>query len=104
MSDRDLSKYDPIEVNFEYLDHTADIQIHAWGEEMKDAFANTAIGMFNYIAECNQVYPSRSEEIIIEPDEDFDPENPPDIDVFLFKLCSRKINKVFLKDFFLFFW
>lgn len=34
---------------FEYLDHTADIQIHAWGTTLAEAFLNAALGMYNYL-------------------------------------------------------
>ena len=30
--------------NFEYRDHTADIQIHAWGDSLEEAFAGAALG------------------------------------------------------------
>ncbi|KAI8465163.1 MAG: Archease domain-containing protein [Monoraphidium minutum] len=34
---------------FEYLDHTADVQLHAWGVTLEEAFANAGLAMFNYI-------------------------------------------------------
>lgn len=35
--------------NFEYLDHTADVQIHGWGHNLMDAFSSAVLGMFNYM-------------------------------------------------------
>ena len=35
-------------MNFEYLDHTADVQLHAWGATLEEAFQNCALAMFNY--------------------------------------------------------
>lgn len=35
--------------NFEYLDHTADIQLHAWGNTLAEAFQNVALAMYNYM-------------------------------------------------------
>lgn len=45
----DPSEYDPVEKNFEYLDHTADIQIHAWGGDLRSVYQSCAVGLFNYI-------------------------------------------------------
>ncbi|ACO68038.1 predicted protein, partial [Micromonas commoda] len=34
---------------YEYKDHTADIQIHSWGDSMEECFAWAALAMFNYM-------------------------------------------------------
>jgi SHS2 domain-containing protein len=39
---------------FEYLDHTADVQIHAWGPNMKVTFGAAAVGMFGYMVEIEE--------------------------------------------------
>lgn len=40
---------------FEVTDHTADVGIAAYGSDLKEAFANTAYGMFSLIAELEGV-------------------------------------------------
>ncbi|KAM3173175.1 hypothetical protein ACTXT7_013022 [Hymenolepis weldensis] len=37
------------EQHYEHLDHTADVQIHAWGKDIKEAFEQAAMGMFSYM-------------------------------------------------------
>mmetsp|Transcript_33978 Transcript_33978/g.95639 ORF Transcript_33978/g.95639 Transcript_33978/m.95639 type:complete len:147 (+) Transcript_33978:130-570(+) len=41
--------------NYEFLDHTADIQIHSWGGDVKEAFENAAVAMGDYITELSTV-------------------------------------------------
>uniref|UniRef100_A0A0N5A1N7 Archease domain-containing protein n=1 Tax=Parastrongyloides trichosuri TaxID=131310 RepID=A0A0N5A1N7_PARTI len=38
------------EIKYEYLDHTADIQLHGWGNNLEEAFEQTIIAMFGYIS------------------------------------------------------
>lgn len=40
---------------FELIEHTADIGIKAYGNNLEEAFANAAYGMFSIIAELNEV-------------------------------------------------
>ena len=44
-----------VQPSYEYLDHTADVQIHAWGESTAKAFENAAIAMFAYMADLSTV-------------------------------------------------
>jgi protein archease len=40
---------------FEVINHTADIGIVAYGTDLKQLFANAALGLFNLIADLNNV-------------------------------------------------
>ncbi|XP_014607694.1 PREDICTED: protein archease-like [Polistes canadensis] len=42
-------------VKYEYLDHTADVQLHAWGESLEEAFEQCAIAMYGYMTDLNRV-------------------------------------------------
>lgn len=41
--------------NFEYLDHTADVQLHAWGPTLEAAFAAVGLAMFNYMTPIDAI-------------------------------------------------
>lgn len=43
------------EVKYEYLDHPADVQIHAWGSELREAYEQAAMGMFGYMTDLETV-------------------------------------------------
>jgi len=53
-------------IKYEYLDHTADVQIHAWGTNIEEAFEQAAMGMFAYMTDIETVDNLRSEEITAE--------------------------------------
>ncbi|KAK5647156.1 hypothetical protein RI129_002048 [Pyrocoelia pectoralis] len=40
---------------YEYLDHTADVQLHAWGNSLKEAFEQCGIAMFGYMTNLSTV-------------------------------------------------
>lgn len=40
---------------YEYLDHTADVQLHAWGATLELAFSNIIPCMFNYMTDLSTV-------------------------------------------------
>lgn len=53
-------------LGYEYLDHTADVQLHAWGPTLKEAFEQSAKAMFGYITELDTVSECKSETITVQ--------------------------------------
>jgi SHS2 domain-containing protein len=50
---------------YEYLDHTADIQLHGWGDSLEHALEQVAIAMFGYMTSLSRIHvnETQSEEI-----------------------------------------
>ncbi|XP_044266403.1 protein archease-like [Tribolium madens] len=48
---------------YEYLDHTADVQLHAWGDSLKEAYEQCGLAMFAYMTEINTVEIKQCSEI-----------------------------------------
>jgi SHS2 domain-containing protein len=51
---------------FEVIDHTADVGIIAYGSDLKEAFANSAYGMFSLIADLDGVREEVSREVDVQ--------------------------------------
>lgn len=51
---------------FEVIDHTADVGIIAYGSDLKEAFANSAYGMFSLIADLDVVKEKVSRKVDIQ--------------------------------------
>ena len=86
-SNQEESKYFDVVKKFEYLDHTADVQIHSWGDTIEEAFEQAGMGMFNYMTDINQVLPSRTVEIKAEGT-DYESLLFHFLDEFLFLSCT----------------
>jgi len=53
--------------NFEYLDHTADVQFHSWGSGLEEAFEHMVLCFFNFVTDIRtiQIDPSLSQEFTV---------------------------------------
>jgi SHS2 domain-containing protein len=40
---------------YEFIEHTADIGLKAYGKNISEAFENAAIGMFDIITDCSEI-------------------------------------------------
>ncbi|XP_052866643.1 protein archease-like [Anopheles cruzii] len=60
------------EIKYEYLDHTADVQLHAWGDNLKEAFEQCGMAMFGYMTELPTVEIKKCYQITTEPTDDLE--------------------------------
>ena len=51
--------------NYELLEHTADIGIRVKGDDLRELFKNTALAMFDIIAQASVIKSKREEEITV---------------------------------------
>jgi SHS2 domain-containing protein len=56
---------------FEFLEHTADIYIAAHGEDMKEAFENAALAMFEVMTDTAKVSPSEEDSLKVEAEDEY---------------------------------
>ncbi|KAH0568196.1 protein archease-like [Cotesia glomerata] len=54
---------------YEYLDHTADVQLHAWGETLQEAFEQCGMAMFGYMTDLETVEINQSYDITAQADD-----------------------------------
>lgn len=60
---------DSLKNGYEFLDHTADVQIHAWGGDLKESFENAAVAMTAYITDISKIDITKKEVIQVEADD-----------------------------------
>jgi len=56
---------------FEFLEHTADVYIAAHGEDMKEAFENAALAMFEVMTDTAKVGPDKEDSVKVEAEDEY---------------------------------
>lgn len=78
---------------YEYLDHTADVQLHSWAPTLKEAMELVCVAMFGYITELDKVEEDDSMEVTVEA-------SGHDLDSLLYSLMDEFLFQVFFFFFF----
>ena len=59
----------PVMKKFDFIEHTADIGLRAYGETLAEAFANAALGMFSLMVELEDVDEKESRQVEVKADD-----------------------------------
>ncbi|XP_060164404.1 protein archease isoform X2 [Globicephala melas] len=86
------AKYPPVNRKYEYLDHTADVQLHAWGDTLEEAFEQCAMAMFGYMTDTGTVEPLQATEVETQGD---------DLQSLLFHFLNEWLYKFSADEFFI---
>ena len=66
-----MDKKERFDGKFEYLEHTADAYIAAYGTNMKEAFSNAALGMFDVMTDTEKVNPIHEDFVEVEAEDEY---------------------------------
>nr|XP_023490025.1 protein archease isoform X1 [Equus caballus] len=86
------AKYPPVNRKYQYLDHTADVQLHAWGDTLEEAFEQCAMAMFGYMTDTGTVEPLQTVEVETQGD---------DLESLLFHFLDEWLYKFSADEFFI---
>ena len=56
---------------FEFLEHTADILIAAHGQNMEEAFENSALAMFEVMTDTTKINPAQEDSVEVEAEDEY---------------------------------
>jgi SHS2 domain-containing protein len=56
---------------FEYLEHTADVYIRAYGKTMEEAYANSALAMFEVMTDTDKIAQTKQENVQVEAEDQY---------------------------------
>ena len=74
---------------YEYLPHTADVQLHAWGTSIEEAFECVTVAMFGYMTEIEKVEAKRNEIVVAKGTTDLKSLLYKLMDEFLYLFCTE---------------
>jgi len=56
---------------FEFLEHTADVYIRAYGKTMEEAYANSALAMFEVMTDSEKIEQTKQESLQVEAEDQY---------------------------------
>ena len=56
---------------FEFLEHTADVYIRAFGKTMEEAYANSALAMFEVMTDTDKIAQTKKENLEVEAEDQY---------------------------------
>jgi SHS2 domain-containing protein len=56
---------------FEFLEHTADVYVRAYGRMIEEAYENSALAMFEVMTDTDKVAPAREETLEVEAEDQY---------------------------------
>eukprot|EP00938_MAST-03A_sp_MAST-3A-sp1_P006572 g6572.t1 len=74
---------------YEYLPHTADVQLHAWGTSIEEAFECVTVAMFGYMTEIEKVETKRKKIVVTKGTTDLKSLLYKLMDEFLYLFCTE---------------
>ena len=66
-----MSKVDKFAGKFEFLEHTADVYVRAYGASMEEAYANAALAMFETMTDSNKIGQTQQETLEVEAEDQY---------------------------------
>ena len=66
-----MSKVDKFAGKFEFLEHTADVYVRAYGSTMEEAYANAALAMFETMTDSNKIAQTQQETLEAEAEDQY---------------------------------
>ncbi|MCW4028261.1 MAG: archease [Candidatus Bathyarchaeota archaeon] len=66
-----MSKAEKFAGKFEFLEHTADVYVRAFGTSMEEAYENAALSMFETMTKSDKIAQTTEEEIEVEAEDQY---------------------------------